>query len=253
MAGGALTVIPPSEVATQFPVLVPDSPAAALIRANLAGDDVSVGDLDFIKVPPAGATSWTVPGPEGETISKTIEGVILHVARRRAYWRDSNPSNSPPDCRSNDCVTGIGSPGGACASCPMNEFGSAVRQGGGQGRGKACKETCLLFLLMPGANLPAVVKIPPSSLRALRSYRLKLTVPYFGAVTRLTLVKKPSKDGIAYSEVIPSLVGSLPVETQAQIQAYSSDLQSLFSSAADRDATGGQEGVESEAIEDPVF
>lgn len=38
-------------------------------------------------------------------------------------------------CRSNDCKTGIGEPGGACLICPLAQFGTARN---GEGKGTAC-------------------------------------------------------------------------------------------------------------------
>ena len=50
-------------------------------------------------------------------------------------------------------------PGGLCASCPFNEFGSAEN-----GRGKKCRNTMLLFLQQPGRALPLAVLLPPTSI-----------------------------------------------------------------------------------------
>lgn len=219
------------EITQNYPILSPDSPQAALIAENLAGDSVSIGDLDRIKVPAGGGTTWTVPSIEGEKQQKALEGIIVHVARRRAYWESSNPTGEQPDCSSSDCVTGHGDPGGACAACPLNEFGTAQKQGGGQGRGKACKESALLFLLRPGENMPQVVVVPAGSLKAVRQYRLKLKVPYFAAVTRLELSKTANKDGIAYAQISPTFVGELPPEAAAGVKRYADALGSVFATA----------------------
>lgn len=215
----------------EYPVLSPSSQQAQMIRANLAGDEIGIGDLDRIKVPTGGATTWTVNTIEGEKQTKALEGIILHVARRRAYWENSNPTGDQPDCSSVDCITGVGDPGGPCVSCPMNQFGTAVKQGGGLGRGKACKESAVLFFLRPGANLPDAVVVPPGSLKPVRQYRVKLTVPYFSAITRLELEKSSNKDGIAFAKIKPSFIGQLPPEAANDIRAFSEALAGVFSSA----------------------
>lgn len=217
----------------QWPVLSPQSEAAQLIRDNLSGEDVGVGDLDRIKVPAGGATSWTVPTIEGDKNEKSLEGIIIHVARRRAYWDSPNPSGDPPTCASTDCITGVGDPGGDCASCPFNQFGSAVKQGGVAGRGKACKESTLLFLLRSGQNLPVVVVTPPGSLKSIKQYRLKLPVPYFGCLTRLSLKKSKNKDGIDYAEIVPEYVGPLDPTQVDFVRRYAQALTGVFKTATE--------------------
>src|SRR5688500_11912452 len=106
----AIAVIDPKG----FSVLEPNSEAAELIRANTAGEEVGVGDLDRIRVPTGGGTLWTVPTIEGEKSERELVGIIVHVARRRAYWSDPSPTGNPPDCSSRDCITGVGDPGGEC-------------------------------------------------------------------------------------------------------------------------------------------
>jgi hypothetical protein len=214
------------------------------VLANLAGDEVGIGDLDRVKVPAGGGTTWTVQGIDGEKQVKFLEGIIVHVARRRAYWESANPTGEQPDCSSTDCITGVGDPGGPCMSCPLNQFGTAVKQGGGSGsgRGKACKESTLLFLLRPGANLPEVVVVPPGSLKPVKQYRLKLTLPYFSAITRLELEKVSNKDGIAYARIKPTLVGQLPPDSAAQVRNFAQALTGIFNSAGvDRHELEGTE------------
>src|SRR5437868_6977578 len=172
-------MIPAKQIEDQFPILAPNSPQLQLMIANLAGDDISVGDLDRIKVPSSGAVMWEVPTISGPDAAKSLEGIILHVARRRAYWKSKNMNGDQPDCSSNDCVTGEGDPGGECKDCPLNKFGTATDDAGNPARGKACKETTLLFMLRPGATLPQIVIVPPGSLKIVKNYRLRLPVPYF--------------------------------------------------------------------------
>lgn len=224
----------------KYAVLQPGSEAAELVRANAAGEEIGVGDLDRIRVPAGGATNWSVPTIEGEKSEKFLEGIILHVGRRRAYWANPNPTGDPPDCRSNDCISGIGEPGGDCASCPLNEFGSARRADGTTGRGKGCKETALLFMLRPGNHLPEVVVVPPGSLKTVKQYRLKLPVPYFGALTRLKLTKAQNKDGIGYAQIVPEFAGALSAEQTRQVKEYADTLRGVFeATTVDRDEMDG--------------
>lgn len=226
-------LITADQFSKQWPVLSPQSEAAQLIRENMAGDEVSVSDLTRIKVPSGGGTIWTVPSIEGDSPEKSLEGIIIHVTRRRAYWPSPEPSNEPPQCSSIDCVNGSGDPGGDCATCPFNEFGSALRPGGKKGRGKACKESALLFLLRPGHNLPEVVRTPPASLRAVRQYRLNLKVPYYSCITRLSLKAEKNKDGTPYASIVPEYVGPLDPTMADFVKRYAESLVGVFNAVAE--------------------
>ena len=225
--GGALAVIAPE----QFPV-VASGEAMDVIRQNLGGELPSPADFTRVKVPAGGGTTWEIPTVDGDSESnKEIQGIIVYVARRRAYWASGNPSGEPPQCSSSDCETGIGNPGGKCEECPFNQFGSAHKVDGTAGRGKACKESKLLFILRAGQTLPDVVVVPAGSLRAVRQYQLKIGMPYWSLVTRLVLEKAQNKDGITYAQIKPSRVGQLQPETAQRVLAYSKSLQQVFEQA----------------------
>jgi len=215
----------------RFPALVGDSNVLESIRQSMAGEEISPADLTRIKVPSGGTTSWVIEDLDGEATAKTIEGVIVHIARRRAYWPDPNPTAIPPQCSSLDCVAGIGDPGGACRTCRHNEWGTAVRSDGKPGPGKACKETKLIFLLRDGAHLPDVVSAPPASLKAMRKFQLSLGakgLTYFSVVTRLGLEKAQNNDGTAYARIVPQVAGRLDPEAVNRLMAYCQDLEGLF-------------------------
>lgn len=225
----------------KYEVLDPRSDAAELIRSNMAGDEVGVGDLTRIRVPAGGGTAWVVPSVEGEQSLPAIEGIIIHVARRRAYWESTDPSGDPPDCSSNDCVRGVGNPGGDCGTCPFNEFGSSVRQDGKPGRGKRCKESTLLFLLREGGRLPDVVVVSPASIKPVKQYRLQLPVPYFACMTRLELRKQKNKDGISYAEVVPTFVGRLEPAAVESVKNYAESMRAIFAATSvDHDEVDGE-------------
>ena len=213
----------------QYPVLAGGGDVARTIRHNLGGEQVTPGDLSRIKVPSGGATNWSVTGPDGEEAAvKTLEGIIVHTSRRRAYWDNPNPTGDPPACSSVDCLQGIGDPGGDCDSCQFNQFGSAVKPDGTAGRGKACKESRLVFLLRQGATLPEVVAVPAGSLKPVKQYLLKLGMPYWAVITRLSLTRTQNKDGIAFAQIAPAMIGVLDPEASKAIMAYAQELQAVF-------------------------
>ena len=215
--------------AANFPALVGDN-VAETIRFNMGGESVGPADLTRIKVPSGGGTIWSVVNADGdEEPERTLQGIIVHIGRRRAFWASAEPSGEPPACSSSDCLHGIGNPGGNCETCPLNQFGSAHKQDGTAGRGKACKETKLLFILREGQFLPDVVSVPASSLRAMRQWQLKLGVPYWSILTGLTLEKCQNKDGINYATVKPVKLATLPAEVGKQIVDYANAMSAVFS------------------------
>lgn len=198
----------------------------------------------------------------GESIEKNIEGVVLMQRSIRSWWRvgfDERAAQgigkAPPDCSSQDGVWGVGHPDGhpdlveetpsaagqfayeaydengnpvgpsasrapqryACADCPLAQFGS-----GKDGRGQACRQNRLLFLLREDSALPAVVKVPPSSLKPVQSFFLKLSgkaVPPWGIVISFGLKKTSGAANIEYAEIVPSPVARLDEASLARIRA----------------------------------
>lgn len=234
--GTELAVVDPKTYA----ILDPTQDVKGLVEANLGGESITPFDLTRIKVPAGGGTAWDVPTLSGSEMQKSIEGVLIHVARRRAYWASNDPSGEPPDCSSADGEYGVGKPGGSCDLCPLNEFGSAKN---GEGRGKACKESRLLFMMRPTDRMPIVVAAPPGSLKAIKQYALQLSnhgLPMFGVVTKLELSKVNNKDGIAFSQIKPSVSATLPKESIDAMRSYAASLKDLFAATSvDRDDVEG--------------
>ena len=209
------------EVATveepKYPIAVPGSDVAAALAENLGGESLSAFDLQRVKIPSGGITSWVIDDIDGEEIAKTFNGIIVFHKLARSYWSediDDGGSGNPPDCSSSDCVTGIGEPGGECETCEYAQFGSAHK-----GEGQACKMMRQLFVVREGELLPLVLNVAPSSLKQIKSYLLRLAAkgrPYYSVVTEFSLVKKQNKGGTDYAEVHFSVAGTLtPDETQA--------------------------------------
>lgn len=197
-----------------------DANSAELIQHNLSGESVGEFDLSQVRVPAAGGTAWELPGADP---AKSFDGIIVHVARRRAYWQSSVPSGDPPDCYSKDLLHGVGNPGGECESCPNNEFGTS-----GNERGKACKESRTLFVCRESDMLPLALHVPASSLKPLKKYMLTLKQPYWMLLTRFSLVKRSNKDGVNYAEIEFSTVGALPAEHVQRIKDYALGLGKVF-------------------------
>lgn len=207
-----------------------DQEALAAIADNMSGETLSPNDLDRIKVPSGGGLSWEVQTLDGPKSTKELRGVILMSQSGRAYFPEEySGKKNPPECVSLDSLNGHGKPGGLCIQCPFNQYESAAK-----GKGKACKETRTVLILLEGDLLPTIVRVPPSSLKPWRSYIMRLSksgVRFQHVVTSLSLTKSKSSDGIDYSEIVFASAGVLPTEQRAMIDDYIARFGSAFAKA----------------------
>ena len=201
-----------------------------VLTQNVGQGGLSEFDLDRVKVPAGGGRTWSVPTLGEDDEVKSIEGVIIAWREPRSYWAegiDVSGGGSPPDCSTKDGITGTGTPGGSCEACPLAVFGSSTN-----GRGQACKVTRLLFVIRPDDMLPLVIATPPSSLKLVGRYFLRLAsraIPHYGVITRFELAATKNKDGIVYTEIIPSMVSQLSPEETAHMRGVAEALAPLFS------------------------
>lgn len=220
--------------------------AVALIRENVGGRGISAFDLPRVKMPSGGSTTWEVPALEGPQAARSIEGIIVHWNTRRAYWSNRENEGAPPDCGSDDGVTGFGwngtNPTGDtedvkydangraifahdCAACPLggeDAWGTATDAKGNATRGKACKEVRQLFVLQPGELLPIVVSLSPTSIGEAHKFFMRMAssgVSYYGAVVSIAL-KAMGSGQQSYAIIVPSVVRRLEGDEQERIVAY---------------------------------
>jgi hypothetical protein len=197
----------------------------AIIGANLgAHEQLTPGDLDRIKIPAGGGTTWSIPTLDGEIDTKEFEGVIVAFKNQRAYWEESfSGGNVPPDCSSDDGMTGTGEPGGDCGKCRWSQFESATGEDGKPRPGQACKQVRLMAIVMKDDLIPILIAAPPTSLGNMRRYFLRLSsraVPFYGVLTKFTLIKAKSQGGIEYSQLACASAGKLSPDETVKMKAY---------------------------------
>ena len=177
-----------------------------------------------IKVPSGGVLQFELPGddPEDPAYSKIIEGIILHNHASGAYWSEDEEydDESIPLCSSVDGVVGMGNPGGACVDCQYNAWGS-----GTNGKGKACKNMRILYLLRDGDFMPIQLTLPPTSIKPYSDFynaafasRRRGTC---GSVVQIGL-KKANNGKDDYSVVTFRKLYDFTGEQLAHIKAYAS-------------------------------
>ncbi len=175
-----------------------------------------------VKIPAGGALMFELPSddPENPDYVKNLEGVILFNHPNNAYWPEGSEydDSATPLCSSVDAKQGIGEPGGFCASCALNQFGSAA-----EGAGKACKNMRVLYLLRSGEFMPLQVTLPPTSLKPFRefmnqSFMLRRRATY-GSVVQIGL-KKMSNGKDDYSVATFRRLYDFSGEELAQIRQF---------------------------------
>lgn len=257
---GTIAVNPGDTVAVlveRYPALDPSGEAMELLIANVGDIEeagLSFGDMDRITIPPAGSTKWLVPDLEqGEINVDKLVGVILKWETSRAYWVSEDVTGEAPDCASRDGKTpvegglfavdgergaenpagvtegGTEYPAGSCIGCPMNQFGSDSR-----GRGKACKESKLLYLVREGELLPTIISLPPTSIKPLKSFLLrvgtKMRAKFYEIEVGLALKAEVGGPGgkQKYGVVVPSVVRTLDPEERKVAKGASIAFNGMF-------------------------
>ncbi len=207
---------------------------AALADTNITLDAEDLEGLqlsfDRIKIPAGGATAFEVPGDNDETeMVKEIECVILHHHPAYAFYQSQyTGGNNPPDCGSFNGITGVGTPGGECANCPFNRFGS------GAGQSKACKNRRMIYILVDGELFPMVMSLPTGSLKEFTHYikrQLSKGRRLSQIVTKISLKKATNSTGITYSQAVFTFVRVLESNEKTavalmvdQVKAYAANL-----------------------------
>jgi hypothetical protein len=226
------------------------------IQAATNGQRIDAFQLDMVKVPSGGITQWTIPDIiDGERYDKRIEGIVVLQRTIRSWWKlgfdeKGGTGTQPPDCSSQDGIWGVGHPDGhpdlvesdapefayeafdadgnqiggkkaptryACEACPLAQFGSGKNQ-----RGQACRQNRLVFLLTQDSALPIVIKVPPSSLKLVQGFLLKMSgkaIKPWGAVLAFELRKTQNSGGIDYSEIVPKFVAQLDPDAVKRIES----------------------------------
>lgn len=187
-------------------------------------DDIAL-EFPRVKIPTGGGTAWEIPNPEDPEdpmVEKTLEGVIVMQHTASAYWQSSDVNNTPPDCSSQDGVMGYGDPGGVCANCPLNSFGS-----GEGGKGKACKNMKNIYLLRNGDMMPLLISMPPTSLKSFRQYANNIRLVGLGlsGVKTIITLKKQDGDSGPFSVAVFKNGGRLTPELQEQGRRYARSMR----------------------------
>ena len=192
-----------------------------------------------VKIAPGGIGQFLVG--EGET-AKAFLAIVAISQKIRGYWPGAG-TGSAPLCSSPDGARGVFAQDPpdsqvqealgarnphpairlmdakqalpdmfACATCPLNQWGSEHQRRGGEGRGKGCKEMRRLLLLIDGWALPALMSLPPTSIKTWDAYCSGLAARrsgYFAVQTKFELDAAKATGGETYNMVAVPLAGRI--------------------------------------------
>ena len=226
------------------------------IAAAIAEEMEGLGTIpyDKVKIPSGGGAAFEIPTEDEDNpdVAKEIIGVILDHHPVNSRWREAyNGSEEQPLCSSYDGKQGVEVDTGVianCSDCPYNKFGSAA-----DGRGKACKNSHRVYVLREGNPVPLVLTLPPTSIKYARDYFAKSIVlkgmRSYDVITKITLKKEKSTDGIDYSRVCFSFVDKLTAG-QAMLTKEMAETIKANRAAIDKAENNQTETADSEGFVD---
>ena len=219
------------------------------------GDDFDGLQLSFqkIKIPSGGQLQFEDPSenPDDPKYDKYITGVIIYNHATNAYWPGGKEydDNVPPMCSSMDGKTGCGLPGGSCAVCEMNQYGTDLSGG----KGKACKNMRTLYILRSGEAMPIQLSLPPTSIRPFNEFVNSAFVtrkrPTWASVVKIGL-KKMDNGSNVYSVATFQKVGDFSSEQLAQIREYATVFRSQINEMRAQRALEAENRSEADGITD---
>lgn len=195
------------------------------VLAELEADNGGAYDYQptRIKFPSGGMMAFSVD--DSDTLKPPVKAIIAVSQKARAFWPAKDTAGQPPLCSSPDGVTGMfdtqsdqvaaaaglafrhpaldtldpeqaGGPW-QCATCAMAQWGS------GNGRGQACKSLRRLIVLVEGWTMPAIMTLPPTSIKAFDTYASACARTrggaYFTNWTTISLKQETNPAGIKFS------------------------------------------------------
>ena len=198
----------------------------AAFAVNCASGSITEFDLPRIKMA-SGTALWLIPGLEGDKTARSIEGVVVSARDTRVYYASKDAGNVPPDCSSMDGKIGVGQAWRRVRASARWRSGTPRRTAA---RGRRASRSKQLFMLRGTSMLPEVVSLPPTSLKAIRQFFLKLAtqgIQYHQCILRIELEKAQNAAGKPYGKAVLNFVRKLSPDEIAraeEVRAFVAEL-----------------------------
>ena len=232
-----------------------------------------------IKFPSGGMAAFSTN--DGDILKPPFTAIVAVSQKARAWWPMKDTQGTPPLCASPDGVNGyfniadqeqqraaaampirhpaINMMNGAagphtCATCPLAQWGS------GEGRGQACKSLVRLILLVEGWSMPAIMTVPPTSVKLWNAYasarQREKGQAYFTAWTKFELDMATNGAGIKYGVLKLSIAKPLTADEVKSVfevrRQYAELVRAMGITSEDYDTEGvpaGERTVDAETGE----
>ena len=179
--------------------------------------------MQRVKIPGGGNLQFEIRSddPDNPDYERKLVGVLLYHHLANAYWPEGSEydDNVPPFCQSFDGKQGYGEPGGVCEACALSQFGSASN-----GRGKACKNMRVLYLLRSGEFMPLAINLSPTSISPFREF-LNQGFAFrkraiYGSLVEIGLKRQTNPEGKDYSVATFKRLGDFHGDQLASVRKY---------------------------------
>ena len=222
-----------------------------------------------IKFPSGGMAAFSTN--DGDILKPPFTAIVAVSQKARAWWPMKDTQGTPPLCASPDGLNGffniadqeqqrvaaampvrhpaINMMSGAagphtCASCPLAQWGS------GEGRGQACKSLVRLILLVEGWSMPAIMTVPPTSVKLWNAYasarQREKGQAYFTAWTKFELDMATNGAGIKYGVLKLSIAKPLTADEVKSVfevrRQYAELVRAMGITSEDYDTEGAVDG-----------
>lgn len=234
-ATAAVAKRPKGEIATveskDYLLLHATKDQLAVAEAHAKKKRLSIFNLERAKLPSGTSKGeWTVAGPEGDYYTPKLPGMILDVREWRTWYRETfeeSGGGTPPDCSSEDAITGHGDRDGDgnlgphdCLTCPKAQWGSARK-----GSGQDCAERRAIFLLRDDNIFPMLVVLPPTSIGPVDKFTQalagKLADPAHYEVS-LGMEQDKNAEGIKFHKLMVKITRKLDAAGIERVKAWQS-------------------------------
>ena len=248
-----LAVVEQQEQALVFQF--PDVSLSADFSQEELQDDTDGIRLTFprAKIPGGGSTLFELPSEDASKPEyvESLQGVILFHHLVNGYWvGEPSDEDKSPLCTSMDGKMGHGDPGGLCAKCQLNTFGSAE-----DGRGKACKNQRYLYLLRDGEFMPLELHLPPTSLQPFNRFMnaafLYRNRASYGSVVELSLHRedKPSPHAVEHFRKLYDFTGADLAKAKAFSNAFRTQAKAMLEERVQAIVSQQDDGVDYDGFE----
>jgi len=235
----------------RFPALIDGSDLREALVTNLKGGQMTEQDLVHVPTPAGGSTRWIIPTAVGEDVVEELTGILVCFGMRGVLWPSQETTEGQlPLLMTTDLISArrVGDNYGDIdpneleqyangdgtydwMALPWNQWNS-----GKNGMGKRCKESRIMMILREGEAFPLLVRAQPGSLKTVRPFIMRLSVPYYRAIVGLKLRQEKSKGGQAYSQIVPRLISTLDRENGDKIKKlYTDPLERMSEGVLDSD------------------